>query len=150
MFDVRDCFGPPGDCAHSYNLADLSCVISFTLALSKRWCWPFCSTLRILQRFRAFELTSPFLVKFQYDAIFVDPPFSNITLPQLRKTIRSMASTQEQLDAPLFLVFNADREDEIMAVFKEYNLQRKYPALRYRSVKEEMQNKIFLFAPKGY
>eukprot|EP00241_Pyramimonas_parkeae_P009530 CAMPEP_0114265006 /NCGR_PEP_ID=MMETSP0058-20121206/23612_1 /TAXON_ID=36894 /ORGANISM="Pyramimonas parkeae, CCMP726" /LENGTH=117 /DNA_ID=CAMNT_0001381923 /DNA_START=1 /DNA_END=354 /DNA_ORIENTATION=- len=104
---------------------------------------------KFLKSFRAFELTSPFVLRFPYDAIFVDPPFSNITLEQLHKTIRSIAGTQDQLDAPVFLVFNGDREEQIKKVFKEYNLQRKYPALRYRSVKDDMQDKIFLFAPIG-
>jgi hypothetical protein len=42
-----------------------------------------------------------------------------------------------------------DREDELLDAFEGYDLERKPPALGYMSVKEETQERIFLYGPKG-
>ena len=43
----------------------------------------------------------------------------------------------------------SDREDEVFRAFNpEYGLERKPPALGYRSVKAETQARIFLYGPK--
>lgn len=105
---------------------------------------------RFLSGFREFSLTAPFLVNAPYDAIFLDPPFANITPAQLVRCLRLMAPSQAQQSVPLFLAYNSEREDAILEAFEGYPgppLQRSSP-LAYRSVRTETQSKIYLYAPR--
>ena len=85
---------------------------------------------------------------FDYDVVFCDPPFSNVDLEALKTTIQLLAFTETHKKAPLWLAFISDREEDILKVFAEYNLERKPPALGYASVKQETQAKIFLYGPR--
>ena len=105
---------------------------------------------RFLPGFREFSLTAPFLVDAPYDAIFLDPPFANISPAQLVRCLRLMAPSHAQASVPLFLAYNSEREEVLLKAFEEYPgpaLQRSSP-LSYRSVRMETQSKIFLYAPR--
>lgn len=99
-------------------------------------------------RFRRFELSQPRQARFDYDAVFCDPPFANVALADLRKVVDLLAATPEQAAAPLWLAFVSDREEAVLEAFDGYQLERKPPALGYRSVKEKTQERIFLYGPK--
>ena len=103
-------------------------------------------------KYKRFELKQPRLIgaSFDYDAVFCDPPFANVDLRALRNVIDLLAFTETQRRAPLYLAFLSDREDEVFRAFNpEYDLERKPPALGYRSVKAETQARIFLYGPKA-
>ena len=100
-------------------------------------------------RFRQFELSSPRQMRFQYDAVFVDPPFANIQLRDLRRTVDLLASNEAQAAAPVYLAFISDREDAVMDAFAGYGLERKGPALGYASVKQSTQERIYLYGPRA-
>lgn len=100
------------------------------------------------KKFKQFELSQPRQIRFAYDAIFCDPPFANVALRDLNRTITLLAATPEQAAAPLWLCFTSQREEAVLEAFEEYNLERKPPALGYRSVKQSTQEKIFLYGPK--
>jgi hypothetical protein len=103
-------------------------------------------------KYKRFELKQPRLIgaSFDYDAVFCDPPFANVDLRALRIVIDLLAFTETQRRAPLYLAFLSDREDEVFRAFNpEYDLERKPPALGYRSVKAETQARIFLYGPKA-
>ena len=100
-------------------------------------------------KFKQFELTEPRQLRFPYDVVFCDPPFSNVEMRSLRRTIDLLAATEAQRASPVWLCFVRDREDELLDAFEGYDLERKPPALGYMSVKEETQERIFLYGPKG-
>ena len=103
-------------------------------------------------KYKRFELSQPRLIgaSFDYDAVFCDPPFANVDLLELRNVIDLLAFTETQRRAPLYLAFLSDREDDVFRAFNpEYDLERKPPALGYRSVKAETQARIFLYGPKA-
>ena len=102
-------------------------------------------------KFRRFDLASPRRIgtRFSYDAVFCDPPFANVALRDLRRTIDLLATDDAQRAAPLWLCFVADREADVMDAFEGYELERKPPALGYRSVKRKTQERIFLYGPRA-
>ena len=55
--------------------------------------------------------------RFQYDAVFVDPPFANVQLHDLRRTVDLLASNATQAAAPVYLAFISDREDAVLDAF---------------------------------
>ncbi len=104
-----------------------------------------------LKGYKEFSLTEPFLVdiRYKYDAIFVDPPFANVSPSQLVKCIRLMGSTEERHSAPIFIAYNSKREEELVKAFDELpcpTLTRLF-RLNYRSVREDMQDHIYLYGP---
>jgi len=102
-------------------------------------------------KFRRFDLASPRRIgtRFSYDAVFCDPPFANVALRDLRRTIDLLATDDAQRAAPLWLCFVADREADVMDAFEGYELERKPPALGYRSVRRKTQERIFLYGPRA-
>jgi len=105
--------------------------------------------LKSPKRFKQFDLSQPRqMANFNYDAVFCDPPFANVALPDLHRTIQLLAVTPEQAAAPLWIAFTSDREEALVTEFEEYRLERQPPALGYRSVKDQTQAKIFLYGPQ--
>ena len=100
-------------------------------------------------KFRQFELSQPRQMRFQYDAVFVDPPFANVELADLRRTVDLLAANETQAKAPVYLAFISDREDAVMDAFHGYGLERKGAALGYHSVKQSTQERIFLYGPRA-
>ena len=60
-----------------------------------------------------------------------------------------LAATPDQAAAPLWLAYPGDREEAVLEAFDGYTLERKPPALGYRSVKEKTQQRIFLYADRS-
>lgn len=105
-----------------------------------------------LKSYKEFSLTEPFLVQYPYDSIFIDPPFANVSVAQLVKCFRLMAAKKERLSVPVFIAYNSKREDDLLKAFNELlpecpTLTRLFP-LNYRSVREDMQDNIYLYGPK--
>lgn len=105
-----------------------------------------------LSQYKEFYLTEPFLVtSFPYNVVFIDPPFANITPSQLVKCLRRMAPDAEKSSVPVYIAYNSEREQQLLAAFEEYpgpKLEKKW-RLGYRSVSEDTQDKIWLYGPVG-
>lgn len=102
-----------------------------------------------LKNYREFSLLEPFLVNYDYDAIFIDPPFANVTPSQLVQCIQLM-SRKEKWSAPVFIAYNAQRENELVEAFKDLNCPglTKLWRLEYSSVSQDDMN-ICLFGPNS-
>jgi hypothetical protein len=81
--------------------------------------------------------------------VFVDPPFANVELADLRRTVDLLAANETQAKAPVYLAFISDREDAVMDAFRGYGLERKGAALGYHSVKQSTQERIFMYGPRA-
>lgn len=102
---------------------------------------------KLLKGFKAFNLRGPFfLLRFDYDVVFCDPPFANVSPAQVKTAIDMIAGTEKQKAADVYLAYNSDREEALLESFT--NLARMGRALGYKSVKEGMQEKIHLYGPK--
>ena len=102
-----------------------------------------------LRKFKEFSLTEPYLISsYSYDAIFVDPPFANITPGELVKCIKMMAPTKEKLTVPIYIAYNGKREQDLINAFEELpcpNLERLW-RLEYRSISDD-DLQIYLYGP---
>lgn len=102
---------------------------------------------KLLKGFKAFNLRGPFfLLRFDYDVVFCDPPFANVSPAQVKTAIDMIAGTEKQKAADVYLAYNSDREEALLESFT--HLARMGRALGYKSVKEGMQEKIHLYGPK--
>ena len=104
-----------------------------------------------LSEFQEFDIIQPSLVRYgyPYDAVFIDPPFANVTPDQLVQCLRLMATTEERLQIDVYVAYNSRREDQLLSAFGTLPcppLQRLWP-LQYRSVRDGMQHNIFLYGP---
>ena len=105
-----------------------------------------------LPNYQEFDLNQPSLAgisKYQYDAVFIDPPFANVTPDQLVRCLRLIATTKERLQADIYIAYNSRREEQLIAAFDKLPcpaLQRLWP-LQYKSVRDGMKEQIFLYGP---
>ena len=102
-----------------------------------------------LPHYQPFDLFRPHMVLEEFDAILCDPPFSNITLPQLRETLDLLARCPSRRPA-LYLCYIASREEALLDTFRPDGLAR-LPGgpLGYQSVAARTQANIFLYGPPG-
>ena len=80
----------------------------------------------------------------------MDPPFANVSLTQLVKCIRLMGKKEKML-VPVYIAYNSNREAELLQVFSDHlpkcpEIKRLF-SLKYKSVRNEMQDKIYLYGP---
>jgi len=101
---------------------------------------------KVLKHFRAFDLRRPFQVRFKYDVVFVDPPFANVSPQEVKRAVDLIAVDESQKSAPVYIAYNSDREEALLEAFDAS--ARMGRALGYKSVKEDMQARIFLYGPK--
>ncbi|CAB9530917.1 Probable N6-adenine methyltransferase [Seminavis robusta] len=105
-----------------------------------------------LSGYQRFDLTAPFLVtRYDYDAVFIDPPFANVTPKQLATCLKRMAPTQSHAAVPVYIGYNAKRETELVRAFEETlpcpRLTRLWNLRYQQGVSEETQDIIWLFGP---
>ena len=101
---------------------------------------------KLMKHFRAFDLRRPFQVRFKYDVVFVDPPFANVSPQEVKRAVDLIAVDESQKSVPVYIAYNADREEALLEAFDES--ARMGRALGYKSVKADMQARIFLYGPK--
>ena len=99
-----------------------------------------------LSGYQRFDLRAPHMIFEDFDAIFVDPPFSNISLEQLAGTVDALARCAPT-QPDLYLCYINTREEELLRRFGMFSLRRHPGALGYRSVKASTQARIFLYGP---
>lgn len=98
-----------------------------------------------LSGFQSFDLRRPHMVFDDFDAIITDPPFSNISIGDFRRTVDLLAQGAPAPPA-LFVCYISTREDALLQAFSAYRIARRF-ALRYRSVSARTQDRIFLYGP---
>ena len=104
-----------------------------------------------LRGFRSAELQSVVpLDDYEFDAVFCDPPFANFELTHLSDAIATLAGDDHMRStAPLFIAYNARREEALKECFASQRLERKLK-LRYCSVKERTQRHLWLYGPATF
>lgn len=108
--------------------------------------------LDFLDHYQRFSLTEPYLItNYKYDAVFVDPPFANVTPQQLAQCLSLMAPDRERATTPLFVAYNSRREEALLQALHEQldcpRLGRLF-SLGYREgVKDTTQDTIWLYGP---
>lgn len=98
-----------------------------------------------LSGFQPFDLRRPHMVFERFDAIFTDPPFSNVSIGDFRQTVDLLAQGAPARPA-LYLCYINTREAALRKAFSAYGIERLFP-LGYRSVKASTQGRIFLYGP---
>ena len=99
-----------------------------------------------LKGYERFDLRNPHMVFAKFDAIFADPPFSNVSLEAFADTVDLLAQGAPKRP-DLYLCYINTREADLLKRFSDYGLARHPRALRYRSVKAATQSRIFLYGP---
>jgi 16S rRNA G966 N2-methylase RsmD len=97
-----------------------------------------------LPGFRLWNLYKPEHIDEQFDVIFCDPPFFNVSLSQLFTAIRMLAKFQ--YEQPLMLCYLTRREQALLGAFARFNLQPTGIFPLYQTVQNVERNGIQLYA----
>lgn len=96
---------------------------------------------KLLGSFVYYDLHRPRpLPEADVDAIFVDPPFANVSPTELASALRLIAARP----LPLFICFPMKRHAQLAAAIGVHNLTHIGPALGYKA--GHMPNQVALFA----
>jgi hypothetical protein len=101
-----------------------------------------------LAGWQRWDLQKPELVFEDFDAILCDPPFANVTLPELVRAIDLLAAGAARPPA-VHLAYIDTREPSLLRAFTHHGLTRRFGPLGYRSVKAETQARIAWYGPAG-
>ena len=101
-----------------------------------------------LKSYHYFDLFEPYFVEHEFDAIFLDPPFSNINLAQLSHAVNTLNGFQQTRN--VFICHVSEKGRALISAFTGYSMCRFPGHLTYRSVKPGTQRKIFLFGPESF
>lgn len=100
-----------------------------------------------LEGYEEFSLTEPHLIKdYEFDSVFIDPPFTSITPEQVAKCLRSIAAD----GCPLWVAYNSRREEQLLSALNELdcpNLVPKWKLSYKEGVSESTQDAIWLYGP---
>jgi hypothetical protein len=106
-----------------------------------------------LSGYRPFSLTEPHLITdYEYDAVFVDPPFANVTPQQVARCLRLMAPDHARQQVPLYVAYNSKREDALLSAMNELEcpkLERKWQLGYQEGVSMNTQEGIWLYGPEN-
>ncbi len=101
---------------------------------------------RHLAGWQRWDLMKPELIFEDFDAILCDPPFANVTLPDLVRAIDLLAAGAPEPPA-LHLAYIDTRETALLHAFAHHGLRRHFGSLGYRSVKASTQARIAWYGP---
>ena len=99
-----------------------------------------------LSGWQRWDLQKPELVFEDFDAILCDPPFANVTLPELVRAVDLLAAGSARTPAVYFAYIDT-REDDLLAAFAHHGLSRRFGPLGYRTVKASTQARIAWYGP---
>ncbi len=94
--------------------------------------------------FRHYDLYNPEWIDQEFDLIFCDPPFFNVSLSQLFKALRLLS--HHNLRQPLMLSYLSRRANAVMGTFAPFNLQSTGYRPGYQTVKKSSKNEIEVFS----
>mmetsp|Transcript_1702 Transcript_1702/g.3627 ORF Transcript_1702/g.3627 Transcript_1702/m.3627 type:complete len:270 (-) Transcript_1702:231-1040(-) len=98
--------------------------------------------------YEAFSLTEPHLITgYEFDAVFIDPPFANVTPEQVARCLRLMGADR----VPLWVAYNSRREEKLLESMNALDcpsLEPKWRLSYKEGVSEITQGSIWLYGPK--
>jgi len=109
-----------------------------------------------LSGYEYFSLTEPHLVTgYDFDVVFIDPPFANVTPEEVAQCLRLMAADK----VPLWIAYNSKREEKLLEVMNSDvdledgggsrpELVPKWRLSYKEGVGGDMQDSIWLYGPK--
>ena len=112
--------------------------------------------------YQYFDVTEPSWIAqhYDYDAVFIDPPFANVTPQQLVDCVKLMGgnSPDRLARADVYVGYNAQRQDELLTAFRRglpeeaptmhrlWKLEYQSPVIQHGRMKDS----IYLFGPDRY
>ena len=103
-----------------------------------------------LDGYEQFSLMEPHLITdYEFDAVFIDPPFANVTPKDVARCLRLIAAD----DVPLWVAYNSKREKELLKTMNELdcpNLEPKWKLSYKEGVSEDTQDSIWLYGPANF
>jgi 16S rRNA G966 N2-methylase RsmD len=93
-----------------------------------------------LRHYEPFDLRSPKSVAYAFDALFLDPPFANVTPEELAAAVSELCGGRQ---VPLFVGYNLNRAAELVDAFGAYDLRDTGDVLGYAT--GVMEGRISLF-----
>ena len=101
-----------------------------------------------LSGYEEFSLTEPHLIAdYDFDAVFVDPPFANVTPDQLARCLRLMGADK----VPLYVAYNSRREEKLLEALNALDCPELVPMWRLsykEGVSDNTMESIWLYGPK--
>lgn len=101
-----------------------------------------------LQGYESFSLTEPHLVNdYDFDAVFIDPPFANVTPDQVARCLRLMGVQ----NVPLWVAYNSRREEALLEALNSLacpDLKPKWRLSYMEGVSDGTQDTIWLYGPE--
>ncbi len=100
-----------------------------------------------LDGFQEFSLTEPHLITdYDFDAVFIDPPFANVTPDQVARCLSLMGANQ----VPLWVAYNSRREEKLLEALNKLDcpdLEPKWQLSYKEGVSSNTQDSIWLYGP---
>jgi len=81
-----------------------------------------------LKSFEPFDLRQPKRVEYAFDALFLDPPFANVTPEELATAVAALCGSR---NVPIFVGYNLQRADELVEAFGAFDLRDTGDVLGY-------------------
>ena len=81
-----------------------------------------------LKSFEPFDLRQPKRVEYAFDALFLDPPFANVTPEELATAVAALCGSRK---VPIFVGYNLQRADELVEAFGAFDLRDTGDVLGY-------------------
>ena len=98
--------------------------------------------------YESFSLTEPHLISdYEFDAVFIDPPFANVTPRQVARCLRLIAADK----VPLWVAYNSRREEKLLEALNSLDcpdLEPKWSLSYKEGVSVNTQDSIWLYGPK--
>ena len=104
-----------------------------------------------LSRAQRFDLHQPDFLEGSHDLLLCDPPFANVELATLKRTVDLLvAGAMRPVEHPaLGIAYISSRGPALKKAFAHYDLRVVGPPLGYRSVAGHTQDRIRLYLSRG-
>mmetsp|Transcript_3383 Transcript_3383/g.6112 ORF Transcript_3383/g.6112 Transcript_3383/m.6112 type:complete len:180 (-) Transcript_3383:1284-1823(-) len=103
-----------------------------------------------LDGFEEFSLLEPHLITgYDFDAVFIDPPFANVTPKDVARCLQLISAD----DVPLWVAYNSRREEDLLKTLNTLdspNLEPKWRLSYKEGVSENTQDSIWLYGPETF
>mmetsp|Transcript_6067 Transcript_6067/g.9931 ORF Transcript_6067/g.9931 Transcript_6067/m.9931 type:complete len:254 (+) Transcript_6067:122-883(+) len=100
-----------------------------------------------LDGFQEFSLTEPHLITdYDFDAVFIDPPFANVTPDQVARCLELIGANQ----VPLWVAYNSRREEKLLGALNKLDcpdLEPKWQLSYKEGVSSNTQDSIWFYGP---
>ncbi len=99
--------------------------------------------------FQEFCLTEPHLITdYDFDAVFIDPPFANVTPDQVARCLTLMGANDSEV--PLWVAYNSRREEKLLEALNKLDcpdLEPKWQLSYKEGVSSNTQDSIWFYGP---